>query len=85
MCGDSDNGFGLLWNWNRLGEGEHIVRVFADGEEFAWSRVIVATLGEEFARGLAGTALLEDFPTKGQAVTVERQEALQNFTITGRQ
>ena len=70
-CGDQDNGFGLLWNWNRLGEGEHIVRVFADGEEFAWSRLTVTTLGEEFARGLAGRTLLEDFPVEGQAVTVE--------------
>ena len=84
-CGDQDNGFGLLWNWNRLGEGEHIVRVFADGEEFAWSRLTVTTLGEEFARGLAGTATFADFPVEGQAVTVEWQQALQNFTMTGRQ
>ena len=81
--GTQDNGFGLLWNWNRLGDGEHIVRVFADGEEFAWSRVTVTTLGEEFPRGLAGTATLADFPVEGQAVTVEWQQALQNFTITG--
>ncbi len=85
QCGDTDNGFGLLWNWNLLGDGEHIVRAFADGEEFAWSRVIVTTLGEEFAQGLEGTATVADFPVEGQAVTVEWQEALQNFTITGRQ
>ena len=85
VCGDTDNGFGLLWNWNRLGDGEHIVRAFADGEEFAWSRLTVTTLGEEFARGLAGTATVADFPAEGQAVTVEWQEALQNFTVTGRQ
>ncbi len=84
-CGDADNGFGLLWNWNLLGDGEHIVRAFADGEEFAWSRVVVTTLGEESAQGLAGTATVADFPVEGQAVTVEWQEALQNFTITGRQ
>lgn len=85
VCGDSDNGFGLLWNWNLLREGEHIVRVFADGEEFAWSRVRVTTLGEEFARELAGRATFEDFLVEGQAVAVEWQEALQNFTMTGRQ
>ncbi len=84
-CGDMDNGFGLLWNWNLLGDGEHIVRAFADGEEFAWSRVVVTTLGEESAQGLAGTATVTDFPVEGQAVTVEWQEALQNFTVTGRQ
>ena len=24
-CGDTDNGFGLLFNWNLLGDGEHEV------------------------------------------------------------
>ena len=26
VCGDTDNGFGLLFNWNLLGDGEHTVR-----------------------------------------------------------
>ena len=85
VCGDSDNGFGLLWNWNKLGPGEHVVRAFVDGEEMGWARLWVTTLDEEFRRGLAGEYTLTDFPTEGQAVTVEWQEALQNFTITGRQ
>ena len=29
-CGDTDNGFGLLFNWNLLGDGEHTVRALAD-------------------------------------------------------
>ncbi len=36
-CGDTDNGFGLLWNWNKLGEGRHTVRAVVDGVEIAWS------------------------------------------------
>ncbi len=84
ICGDSDNGFGLLWNWNRLGDGEHVVRALVDGgEELGGATVVVTTLGEEFARGLSGQYRLEDFPTVGQAVTVEWQEAQQNFVITG--
>src|SRR5918992_2731893 len=35
VCGDADNGFGLLFNWNILGDGEHRVRALADGVEFA--------------------------------------------------
>ncbi len=85
VCGDTDNGFGLLWNWNTLGDGRHTVRALADGEEFAWSTVTVTTLGEEFVRGLAGEYELEDFPTEGQMVTVEWQEAVQNFVITDRE
>ena len=25
QCGDSHNGFSLLWNWNLLGDGPHVV------------------------------------------------------------
>ena len=81
-CGDSDNGFGLLFNWNLLGEGQHTVRAYADGEEFAHSTVTVTTLGEEFAEGLRRTHTIEDFPAAGQTTTVEWREGQQNFVIT---
>ncbi len=81
-CGDSANGFGLLYNWNRLGPGQHTIRALADGFEFARSTFTVTTLGEEFARGLDAEYELEDFPEVGTTVTVKWQEALQNFTIT---
>ena len=85
VCGDSDNGFGLLWNWNILGDGWHTVRAFADeeAEPFSWSRVFVTTLGEEFARGLSGEYELADFPSAGQSVMVEWRQEQQNFVITG--
>lgn len=81
-CGDSANGFGLLYNWNKLGPGQHTIRALADGFEFARSTFTVTTLGVEFARGLYGEYELEDFPEVGTTVTVKWQEALQNFTIT---
>ncbi len=31
MCGDSDNGFGVLLNWNLLDDGAHAVRVLVNG------------------------------------------------------
>ncbi len=31
VCGDSNNGFGLLFNWNRLDDGLHTVRALLDG------------------------------------------------------
>ena len=81
-CGDTDNGFGLLVNWNRLGDGEHMVVAFADGEEIGRATMTVTTLGEEFVRGVSGEYELADFPTPGQTVTVEWQQSLQNFTIS---
>ena len=31
VCGDTDNGFGVLVNWNLLDDGEHAVRVLVNG------------------------------------------------------
>ncbi len=82
VCGDTNNGFGLLHNWNRLGDGTHEVVVRIDGEEVGRRTITVATLGEAFRRGLSGTYTLEDFPGAGERVTVEWQQAQQNFVIT---
>ena len=84
VCGDTDNGFGLLFNWNRLGDGTHTVRAFADGVEFAHTTVTVTTLGEEFARGLSQEAVVPDFPHVGTDVALVWQETQQNFVIPAR-
>ena len=47
VCGDTDNGFSLLWNWNNLGDGVHTVRAFIDGVRFARSYVTVTTFGND--------------------------------------
>ena len=83
VCGDTDNGYGLLFNWNLLDDGLHTVRAYADDEEFAHSTFTVTTLGEDFAEGLARTHEIEDFPAEGQTTTVEWQQGQQNFVITG--
>ena len=81
VCGDEDNGFGLLFNWNRLGDGEHTVRVLADGDEFGRATFTVTTLGVEFLRGVQGEWIVQDFPSPGEEVRLVWQEALQNFVI----
>ena len=87
MCGDTDNGFGLLFNWNLLGEGEHEVVAFVDGEELGRTTVRVTTVGEgvgeEFLRGAEGECVVEDFPMPGETVTLEWQQSSQNFVIIG--
>ena len=81
-CGDTANGFGLLFNWNLLGEGEHEVVAFVDGEELGRATVRVTTLGEEFLLGAEGECTVEDFPMLGETVTLEWQQNSQNFVIT---
>ena len=91
VCGDTDNGFGLLFNWNRLGDGEYIVNLIVHGfgpqglVSLGHARVKVTTLGEEFLRGAEGEYVLENFPEAGQSVTIEWNQGLQNFVITGRE
>ena len=83
LCGDTDNGFGLLFNWNLLGDGEHEIVALADGAEVDRATVRVTTLGAEFVRGIEGVCVAEDFPSPGETVTLAWQEAQQNFVITG--
>ena len=82
VCGDTNNGFGLLFNWNLLGDGTHTVRALADGREFGRARFTVTTLGTEFLTGVSGTYRLPNFPEQGMDVIVEWQQASQNFVIT---
>ena len=82
-CGnDGNNGFGLLFNWNLIGDGEHTIRALADGVEFSRATFIVTTLDEEFVRGASGQAVVADFPRAGQTVTLDWQQSSQNFVIT---
>ena len=81
VCGDTDNGFGLLFNWNRLGDGVHTVRAFADGVEFGRATFTVTTLGEEFLVGVQGETIVTDFPRTGKDIRLMWQQNLQNFVI----
>ena len=62
VCGDTDNGFGLLFNWNRLGDREHEVVAYADGVELGRATVRVTTLGAEFLRDAEGECVVDGLP-----------------------
>jgi hypothetical protein len=81
ICGDADNGFGLLVNYNLLGNGTHTVKLFADNVQVASASFKVTTLGAEFRSGLSATYSLSNFPLTGQNVGVEWSQSLQNFVI----
>ena len=82
-CGDTDNGFSLLWNWSNNGDGEHTVRALSDGVEFGTATVTVTTFGTMFLRGAQGSRvhILEDFPTTGEETRIHWSPSLQNFVI----
>ena len=82
VCGDTDNGFGFLLNWNLLGDGSHTVRVLADGVQIGTATVTVRTFGEAFLTG--GSTLLcrvPHVPVFGFDTYIRWQQSLQNFAI----
>ena len=67
VCGDDgNNGFFSYWNWGNLGDGEHTVVAYDNGEEFARSTFRVVTTGEEFLREQVGHARFPTFPPQGK-------------------
>jgi len=81
ICGDTDNGFGFTVNWNNYGDGSHVLRAYADGEEFARVNFTVTTLGANFLQEISAQYTLEDFLASGDEVTVRWSEPHQNFVI----
>ncbi len=83
-CGDSNNGFGVLWNANLFGPGTHTAVARADGVPFDTNTFQVTTLGANFLRGVAGRFRLPGFPGPSEDVWVVWSEAKQNFVIDER-
>lgn len=79
VCGDTDNGYGLLINWSLFGDGEHEVVLLADGVEIDRASFTVTTFGVPFLRGAAGIYRLPDF--EGSDVFVAWQEGAQSFYL----
>ena len=82
-CGDSNNGWGLLYNFGGLDDGEHTVVAYADGEQFGTSTFNVTKLSTgEFLSDASATATVTDFPSPGNTITLTWEQTLQNFVIT---
>lgn len=81
-CGDDDNGFGLLWNYNLLGPGAHQVSVFADGSLFGTSSFTVTTLGREFLPGASQEVRVLGFPELASDIILKWQQGNQNYVIS---
>ncbi|MBM4259775.1 MAG: hypothetical protein FJ147_28250 [Deltaproteobacteria bacterium] len=81
-CGDTNNGFSVQINWNELGEGAHVVRALADGEEVGRATVVVATLGQPFFLGAQGEFPVQPFPQAGRTTRLRWQESRQQFVLS---
>ena len=82
VCGDDgNNGFFSYWNWGNLGDGEHTVVAYDNGEEFARSTFRVVTTGEEFLRGASGTCEIPDFPAPGETARFKWNQSTQHLEL----
>ena len=84
QCADPDrvnNAYVLQWNYALLGDGEHTLRLFDDGMEFASTTFSVQTLGAPFVRGLEGEYLIESFPEETRNAVIEWQQGKQGFGV----
>ena len=81
--GQTDSGWGATFNYNLLGEGEHTLTAFSDGEEIGSTEFTVGRPSdEEFLRGAPLTYyILPDFPDVDSATVLQWQEAEQNFMV----
>ena len=83
ICDDSNNGFGLLFNFGLLNSGTHTAIIRADGVEF--DRVTFSTTQlstGSFTNGLEARVIVNDFPQTGHTTTLTWDQALQNFAIS---
>lgn len=82
-CGRAEVGYGLLYNFNKLVPGKHIINVFADGlhierREFK----SVQSGGTPFLTGASKTVEIPGFPAIGETAVLAWSQATQNFVVT---
>lgn len=81
ICGDANNGYGMVIAWGLLGQGMHRMQTYLNGFEISDVEFEVTGFTEPFIKGLSGKYALEDFPFLDESVTIEWSEPDQNFQI----
>lgn len=83
ICGDADNGFGVLFNFGLLTDGEHEIVARDAGVEFARAIFSTSRFGVSFLVGASGTSFVRDFPSTGQGAFLVWEQASQSFQVGG--
>lgn len=83
VCGRTDTGFSLLYNFNNLQPGQHTVSVYADDMPLASHTITtVRSGGVSWLSGVEKTVTVDDFPQTGKSATIEWVQSNQNFMVT---
>lgn len=83
VCGRTNTGYSLLYNFNNLQPGQHVVEAYANGI-FLESHYFnsVRSGGVPWLSGASKTTTVQDFPSPGQTATLEWVQSQQNFLVT---
>lgn len=81
VCGRTDTGFALLFNYNALSLGRHVITVLADKRFVGGGEFRVAHAGSEFMTGKRASVVVRHFPAFGDTTTLAWDEEKQNFSI----
>jgi len=83
-CGRSDVGWSLLYNFNNLTPGQHVVTATADGVLFGSNTFYTLRLDgvNTWLDGLKKQLVLPEFPYPGFNSTLTWYQSYQNFVIT---
>jgi len=83
VCGRTDTGYSLLYNFNNLSNGQHLVTVYADGVLFGANTVTTfRSGGVPWLAGASETVQVPNFPQAGQTAVLDWVQSYQNFLIT---
>ena len=83
-CGHSDVGWSLLYNFNNLTPGQHVVTATADGVLFGSNTFYTLRLDgvNSWLDGLKKQLVVHEFPYPGFNSTLTWYQSYQNFVIT---
>lgn len=83
VCGRTDTGFSLLYNFNNLADGQHTFSVYADGVLFdTHTATTFRSGGVPWLAGKNVSSAILDFPEVGQTAKLQWVQSYQNFLIT---
>lgn len=83
ICGHSNTGFSLLYNYNSLQPGQHQIDVYADGALLETRQFSsIRSGGVPYLDGASKTVEVADFPYAGSRATLTWSQAKQSFVVS---
>ena len=83
VCGRSNTGYSLLFNYNELTPGSHSLSLYADGQLLEIRQFNSVRSGDApFVTGLVSRWSLPNFPSTGKTASIDWSQAKQSFVVT---